>query len=80
MEMELRPLYVSGRRMPIFKVAICTVFSDFSWSDMVARLGHTDRFLIIKKPFDSVCRSFSARTPSGKMGVVTADPQPKYRA
>ena len=33
---------------------ICTAYSDHSWAEMVARLGETDRFLILKKPFDAV--------------------------
>ena len=52
------------------QVVICTAFSDFSWSDMVARLGHTDRFLIIKKPFDSVEVIQCAHSLSGKWALL----------
>ena len=34
------------------QVVVCTAFSDYSWEDVVGRLGHTDRLLLLKKPFD----------------------------
>ncbi len=37
---------------PYLQVVICTAYSDYSWNDIVHRLGHTDRFVILKKPFD----------------------------
>jgi two-component system sensor histidine kinase/response regulator len=36
------------------QVVICTAYSDYSFDDMVERLGRTDRLVILKKPFDSV--------------------------
>lgn len=44
------------------QAVICTAFSDYSWSETIARLGSTDRLLILKKPFDSieVCQMASA--------------------
>jgi two-component system, NtrC family, sensor kinase len=39
---------------PSLQVVICTAYSDHSWQEMVTRLGHTDRFVVLKKPFDSV--------------------------
>jgi signal transduction histidine kinase len=35
-------------------VVICTAFSDHSWEEIQARLGESDRFLILKKPFDNL--------------------------
>jgi C4-dicarboxylate-specific signal transduction histidine kinase len=35
-------------------VVICTAYSDYSWDDMIARLGQSDRLVILKKPFDVV--------------------------
>ena len=32
--------------------AICTAYSDYSFDETVAELGHTDRLLILKKLFD----------------------------
>ena len=34
------------------QVVICTAYSDYSWEEIFAKLGLTDRLLILKKPFD----------------------------
>jgi CheY-like chemotaxis protein len=34
------------------QVIICTAYSDYSLSAMVAKLGHPDQFVVLKKPFD----------------------------
>jgi PAS domain S-box-containing protein len=39
---------------PELEVVICTAYSDYEWNDIVDKLGQTDRFLILKKPFDNV--------------------------
>lgn len=39
---------------PDLQVVICTAYSDYSWQKMIARLGHSDRLLILKKPFDAI--------------------------
>jgi two-component system, cell cycle sensor histidine kinase and response regulator CckA len=36
------------------QVVICTAYSDYSRSEIAARLGETDRLLILKKPFDNI--------------------------
>ncbi len=36
------------------QIVICTAFSDHSWREILDRLGHSDRLLILKKPFDSI--------------------------
>lgn len=36
------------------QIVICTAYSDFSWSEMVTALGASDRWLILKKPFDNI--------------------------
>src|SRR5438552_13608356 len=36
------------------QVVICTAHSDYGWHDLQARLGSSDRLLILKKPFDVV--------------------------
>ena len=38
---------------PDVQVIICSAFSDYSWRDIVQKLGQSDRLLILKKPFDS---------------------------
>ena len=39
---------------PDLQVVLCTAYADYSWQEMVGRLGHSDRLLILKKPFDVV--------------------------
>lgn len=34
------------------QIVICTGHTDFSWHDLIRRFGHSDRLLILKKPFD----------------------------
>ncbi|HYD84813.1 MAG TPA: response regulator [Opitutus sp.] len=36
------------------QIVICTAYSDYSWSEMTARLGSSDRLVILKKPFDNI--------------------------
>lgn len=35
-------------------IVICTAYSDYSWDEMMGRLGNSHRLLILKKPFDPV--------------------------
>lgn len=39
---------------PDVGVVICTAYSDYSWNQIVAKLGHSDNLLFIRKPFDNV--------------------------
>ena len=39
---------------PDLQVVICTAYSDYTLDDMIAKLGRTDRFVLLKKPFDNV--------------------------
>ena len=39
---------------PRLQTVICTAYSDYSWSDIQRRLGHSDSLLILKKPFDNI--------------------------
>jgi two-component system, sensor histidine kinase and response regulator len=36
------------------QVVICTAYSDYSWEDMLKKLGYSDRLVILKKPFDTI--------------------------
>lgn len=36
------------------QVVICTAYSDYAWDDLIAKVGRSDRLLILKKPFDNV--------------------------
>jgi len=39
---------------PDLQIVICTAYSDTSWEQMMERIGHPERVLILKKPFDTV--------------------------
>jgi two-component system, NtrC family, sensor kinase len=39
---------------PDLQVVICSAYSDYSWREIVDRLGQSDGLLILKKPFDSI--------------------------
>ena len=39
---------------PDLQVVICTAYSDYSWKDIVKKLGKTEKLLILKKPFDEI--------------------------
>jgi response regulator RpfG family c-di-GMP phosphodiesterase len=39
---------------PSLQVVICSAYSDYTWSEIADKLGQTERFLILKKPFDNI--------------------------
>ncbi len=39
---------------PELQVVICTAYSDYSWQEALAKLGNSERLLVLKKPFDPV--------------------------
>ena len=39
---------------PHIQVVICTAYSDYSWNEILRKLGETDSLVILKKPFDNV--------------------------
>jgi|SRR5581483_6527419 CheY-like chemotaxis protein len=39
---------------PDLQVVICTAYSDYSWEQMAATLGHSDQLLVLKKPFETM--------------------------
>lgn len=39
---------------PDLQVVICTAYSDYSWEEMIRRLGHSASLVILKKPFDNI--------------------------
>ncbi len=36
------------------QVVICTAYSDYSWNEMLEKLGQSDRLVVLKKPFDNI--------------------------
>jgi len=39
---------------PDVQVVICSAHSDYDWSEVVARLNHSDKLLVVKKPFEAI--------------------------
>jgi len=39
---------------PEVQVVICTAYSDHTWDEVAERLGCSDRWLVLKKPFDPI--------------------------
>jgi signal transduction histidine kinase/chemotaxis response regulator CheB len=39
---------------PDLQIVICTAYSDYSWEEMLAKVGGSDRLVILKKPFDTI--------------------------
>jgi diguanylate cyclase (GGDEF)-like protein len=39
---------------PNIQVVICTAYSDHTWDEIVTHLGHSDQWLILRKPFEII--------------------------
>jgi CheY-like chemotaxis protein len=39
---------------PDIQIVICTAYADYSWNDIIKKLGVNDNFIILKKPFESI--------------------------
>ena len=39
---------------PDLQVVMCTAHSDYSWEEMIRKVGRTDNLVILKKPFDNI--------------------------
>ncbi len=42
------------REDPDLQVVICSAYADYSWEEMMAKLGLSERLLILRKPFDGI--------------------------
>jgi signal transduction histidine kinase len=39
---------------PETQIVVCTAYSDYSWEEMVHKLGHSPNLVVLKKPFDNI--------------------------
>jgi diguanylate cyclase (GGDEF)-like protein len=39
---------------PDIQIVICSAHSDYEWTDVVERLGQSDKLLVLKKPFEPI--------------------------
>ncbi len=42
------------RVAPDTRIVLCTAYSDYSWDEVLSKLSHSNRLVILKKPFDAV--------------------------
>jgi diguanylate cyclase len=39
---------------PDVQVVVCSAYTDYDWLELLARLGHSDKLIVIKKPFEPI--------------------------
>jgi diguanylate cyclase (GGDEF)-like protein len=39
---------------PDVQVIICSAYTDYDWLELLARLGHSDKLIVVKKPFEPI--------------------------
>src|SRR5579864_6654352 len=39
---------------PEVQVVVCSAYTDYDWLELLARLGHSDKLLVVKKPFEPI--------------------------
>ncbi len=57
---------------PDLQVVICTAYSDYSWDEIIGKVGHSDRLLILKKPFEAIEVLQLAHALTGKWALSHA--------
>jgi PAS domain S-box-containing protein len=55
---------------PQIQVVVCSAYADYSWDQIVQKLGETDSMVILKKPFDNVEVQQLAHTLTKKWAVT----------
>ena len=57
------------KQVPDLQIVFCTAFSDYSWREVLARIGGNDNLVILKKPFDNIEVAQLARSLSQKWAL-----------
>jgi diguanylate cyclase len=39
---------------PEVQVVVCSAYTDYDWLELLSRLGHSDKLVVIKKPFEPI--------------------------
>jgi diguanylate cyclase (GGDEF)-like protein len=39
---------------PDIQIVVCSAYSDYDWMELLARLGRSDKLIVIKKPFEPI--------------------------
>ncbi len=50
----IQTIHEIWKKYPDIEIIICTAFSDYSWDQILEKLGSTDNLLFMKKPFDAM--------------------------
>jgi len=58
------------REYPDLQVVVCTAYSDYSFEDILNKLGESDKLVILKKPFDNIEVSQLAHALTEKWSLV----------
>jgi diguanylate cyclase (GGDEF)-like protein len=59
---------------PELLAVLCSAYSDYSYEDIIRELGRTDRFLILRKPFDNMEVRQCAAALAVRWMVARTDP------
>jgi signal transduction histidine kinase len=57
------------KKHPYTEVVICTAYSDYSWDQIVEKLGCSEHLLFMKKPFDSIALKQTALSLTTKWNL-----------
>ncbi|NOX42239.1 MAG: EAL domain-containing protein [Gammaproteobacteria bacterium] len=41
-------------KFPYIEMVLCTAYSDYTWNEIIDKLGATDKLLFLRKPFDAI--------------------------
>ena len=55
-------------------VVLCSAYSDYTWEEIGRELGRTDRFLILRKPFDNIEVRQCAAALAVRWTIARTDP------
>lgn len=50
----IETIYRIWREYPLIEMVICTAYTDYTWDEIVTKLGTTDKLLFLKKPFNAI--------------------------
>jgi diguanylate cyclase len=39
---------------PDIQVVVCSAYTDYDWLELLSRLGHSDKLIVVKKPFEPI--------------------------
>jgi diguanylate cyclase (GGDEF)-like protein len=39
---------------PDIQVVVCSAYTDYDWLELLTRLGHSDKLIVVKKPFEPI--------------------------